>query len=161
MNHDIKLLFSSKGITHYKVNISVVAVRWLCRAILCCCPPRCHRAACLTATVLPAVLPTLPLLCCLPHCHCAAHCAARRAAHLTAAVLPALPLLRCPPCHRCTATTLPTSLPRCCLPHCRHTATALPALPLWCCSSCHCWVVAPCHAVLLLPMSLQHCLPYL
>src|SRR5712671_2513954 len=78
VNHDIKLLFSSKGITHYKVNISVVA----------------H----LAATTLPASLPLCCLLCCPPH-RCCAAC-------LAATMLPALPLLHCPPrCHHCGERT--------------------------------------------------------
>src|SRR5712671_6534282 len=79
------------------------------------CPPHCrctaHRAAHLTAAVLPAS--PLPPRC--PPCHrCTAHLA---------------------------ATALPTSLPPRCPPHCRHAArlaaTTLPALPPQRCSSCH------------------------
>src|SRR5712672_2736632 len=67
---------------------------------------------------------------------------------------------------------LPASPPPRCPPHCRHAArlpdTTLPALPPQCCSLCHAvlllpmsrrcsscrrWAVAPCRAVLLLPVS--------
>src|SRR5712675_524604 len=94
------------------------------------CPPHCrctaHRAAHLTAAVLPASLP--------PQCCSSCH-----------AVL-LLPMSRrCSSCRRravapCRAVLLlPVSL-RHCLPHCCHTAhlaaTALPTLPPRRCSSC-------------------------
>src|SRR5712671_1371319 len=111
MNHDLICLFQARALLHMIHHLRV-AIRWLCRAALCCCLPCRCRAAHLATTVLPASPPPCYLPCrrrtaCLattalpasppPHCpprhHRTAHHAARRAAHHTA---------------RHAATTLPT-----------------------------------------------------
>src|SRR5712671_4726362 len=121
MNHDLICLFQARALLHM-IHLRV-AIRRLCRAALCCCPPcRCHAARLATTT-----LPALPPPRCPPRHH--------HAACLAAATLPALPPPRCAP--RCpprrhhaahlAAATPPTSLPPRRPPHCRsaHLASVL------------------------------------
>src|SRR5712675_596713 len=101
MNHDLICLFQARALLHM-IHLRV-AIRRLCRATLCCCPPCRCRAARLATTTLPALPP--------PHCLPCHH----RTARLATAALPTMLPAALP-------TTLPTTLPPHCQPHCHHTA---------------------------------------
>src|SRR5712671_3689159 len=116
MNHDLICLFQARALLHM-IHLRV-AIRRLCRAALCCCPPcRCHAARLATTT-----LPALPPPRCPPRHH--------HAACLAAAALPALPPPHCPPRHHHTACLAAAALPALPPPHCpprRHHAAHLAA----------------------------------